>query len=565
MSTTVSDSVIATLGDLGVQRIYGIPGDAINALVESIRKQERVQFVQVRHEETGAFAAAAEAKLTGALGVCCGTAGPGAVHLLNGLYDAKMDHAPVLAITGQTERRHLGTLYHQEIDLYTLFKDVSVFNQVVVSAEQMPGLIARACQAALAHRGVAHLSIPADVADQTATGPIGHSTVTAHSAETEPCDAELREATELLDRAKRVVILAGAGCRGAEAPLLALAERLGAPIIKALRGKDLFPDEHPHAIGGLGLLGTRPAVDAIADADAILLAGTDFPYRDFLPDDTPAVQIDIDPSRLGLRIPVEVALLGHAAPTLAALVARVRAKEGRAFLEEHQKGMRAWFERMDKAERSDDTPIRPQRVARRIGELAADDAVFACDTGAVTVWGARNLRLRGTQRFTLSSSLASMAYAMPAAIGAQLAYPGRQVIALAGDGGLSMLLGDFLTAVKYALPLTVVVFNNGKLGLIQMEQEVSGHPEFQTHLQDLDYGAFARLCGGDGWRVESPGELDDALQAALSSPTPSIVDVRVNPEERTMPPEIELKQAVGYGVAKVRELLGQGDRGDPSL
>lgn len=560
MSQSVTDAIVGTLGDLGVRRIFGIPGDAINDLVESIRKQDRVRFIQVRHEETGAFAASAEAKLTGTLGVCCGTSGPGAAHLLNGLYDAKLDHAPVLALTGQIALRHLGTHYHQEIDLYTLFKDVSVFNQTVVSGEQMPSLVQRACQAALAHRGVAHLSIPADVAGRAATGPSGRNAIGADHAQTEPCAGELAAAAEVLDRGERVVILAGAGCRGAEAELLELAERVGAPIVKALRGKDLLPDEHPYSVGGLGLLGTRPATDAVQEAAALLLAGTDFPYSEFLPEGTPAVQIDIDPSRLGLRTAVEVALRGHAKPTLAALATRVKRKGDRRFLQKYQEAMRAWLARMEEIETSEDTPIHPQRVARRLGDLAASDAIFTCDTGAVTVWGARHLRLREGQRFTLSSSLASMAYALPAAIGAQLAHPGRQVIALAGDGGLAMLLGDFLTAVKYDLPLTVVVFNNGKLGLIQMEQEVMGHPEFETHLQDLDYGAFGRLCGGEGWRVEAPADLDRALQAALASPKPSIVDVRINPEERTMPPVVELEQAWGYGVAKIRELLGQGDR-----
>jgi len=553
----VCESLLRTLVNAGVRRIYGIPGDAVNGLIEAIRRQDTIRFVQVRHEEAGAFAAVAEAKLTGSLGVCVGTAGPGAAHLLNPLYDAKMDGAPVLAITGQVATEHIGSNYHQEIDLYTLFKDATVFNEVVISPGQMPRIATHACQAALARRGPAHLSLPLDVADATVDAGADDHPVFPSRARMTPCAGELDAAADLLNAAKRVVILAGAGCRDAASELVSLSDSLDAPIIKALRGKDVLPDEHPNVIGGLGLLGVRPAVDAVEQADALLMIGTDFPYRSFLPKKTPAVQIDIDPVRLGRRYPVEVGLLGHAQPTIAALCERVESRSAHPFLEEHREGMRRWFESMDKIETSDATPIRPQRLARSIGRLADDDAIFCCDTGTVTVWGARNLRLRGTQRFTLSSSLASMAYAMPAAIGARLAHPDRQVIALAGDGGLGMLLGDFVTLVKYDLPVTIVVFNNGKLGLIQMEQEVHGYPEHETHLHNPDFAAFANICGGEGRSVSAPGEIDDALRWALGNNKPTILDVHVNPEERTMPPKIELEQAWGFGVAKMREFFGR--------
>ncbi|MFU8829388.1 MAG: thiamine pyrophosphate-dependent enzyme [Phycisphaerales bacterium] len=554
-----SSKLVEILTTLGVERVYGIPGDAINSLIEAIRRQSVIQFIQVRHEEAGAFAAVAEAKLTGKLAVCVGTAGPGAVHLLNPLYDARMDGAPVLAITGQVATRHIGSHYHQEIDLYTLFKDATVFNETVVSVEQMPNIAIHACQAAIAKRGPAHLSLPADIADaRVASGADAHQ-VFLNRAQTTPCDGELQEAANLLNKSDRVVILAGAGCRDAGKELVALSESLGAPIIKALRGKDILPDEHPNVIGGLGLLGVKPAVDAIDHADALLMIGTDFPYRNFLPKATPAIQIDIDPDRLGRRYPIALGLLGHAKPTIQALCALLHVKDNRSFLQEHQDGMRRWFTEMEKVESSDDTPIRPQRVANALGRLASDDAIFCCDTGAVTVWGARNLRLRDQQRFTLSSSLASMAYAMPASIGAQLAYPDRQVIALAGDGSIGMLLGDFLTLVKYELPVTIVVFNNSKLGLIQMEQEVQGYPEHETGLHNPDFAEFAKLCGGQGRTVTSPDELDDALLWALSNGKPTMLNVIINPEERTMPPKIELNQAWGFGIAKVREFFGAGD------
>jgi thiamine pyrophosphate-dependent acetolactate synthase large subunit-like protein len=557
LKPTVSDILIDILADAGVRHVFGIPGDAINAFVEAIRRQDRVRFIQVRHEETGAMAASAQAKLTGELAACVGTAGPGAIHLLNGLYDAKLDHAPVLAITGKVETQYVGTDYHQEVDLFTLFKDVAAFNEVVMNVNQMPQLAEQAIRTAIAERSVSHLSLPLDIAGGRVGGSRHRQPPYRNDALISPCEDDLDRAARVLNGASRVAILAGIGAAGARSELLALAERLRAPIIKTLRAKDLLPDEHPYVVGGLGLLGTRPAVDVIEECDALLLVGTDFPYHDFYPKDVPAVQIDVEPSRLGKRYPIEVGLAGHAHLALTGLTKRVHEKDREDFLASAQKRMASWFAEMDEIERSDDEPMHPQRLARAVGDLADDDAIFACDTGAVTVWGARNLRIRDGQKFVLSSSLASMAFAMPAAIGAQLAYPGRQVIALAGDGGLGMLLGDFVTAVKYELPITVVVFNNHKLGLIQMEQEVQGYPEFQTELHNPDFAAVARASGGEGIRVTDPADLDGALRTAFSTSRPYIVDVLVNPEERTMPPRIEMWQALGYGVAKVKEFVSR--------
>lgn len=560
MRRTVADRVLEVLAAAGVRHMFGIPGDAINSLVEAVRKQDTVRFVQVRHEEAGAFAAAAQAKLSGELAVCVGTAGPGAVHLLNGLYDAKLDHAPVLAITGQVATPLLGSDYHQEVDLYTLFKDVAVFNQVVVTADQIPQLAIRACQAALSRRGVAHLSLPVDVASENASAQ-GFRRPFTGAAQIVPCPADLDRAAEILNAANRVAILAGVGAAGARAALVHVAETLRAPIIKTLKGKDILPDDHSFSLGGLGLLGTRPAVDAIDSCDALLLVGTDFPYHDFYPDDVPAVQIDVDADRLGKRYPVEVGLRGHAHLALTELLVRLERKNDDAYLETCRSAMATWEERLEKEEALDgDGPIRPQAVARLVGRLAADDAIFLSDTGAVTVWCGRHLRLRADQRFILSSSLASMAFALPGGIGAQLAHPDRQVIALTGDGGFTMLMGDLMTAVKYELPLTVVIFNNEKLGLIQMEQEVQGYPEFETGLLNPDFTALAQACGAEGWRVVEPGDLEGVLAEALASPAVSIVDVAVHPEERTMPPKISARQAFGYGLAKAREFFGLGDK-----
>jgi thiamine pyrophosphate-dependent acetolactate synthase large subunit-like protein len=373
---------------------------------------------------------------------------------------------------------------------------------------------------------------------------------------TVPNSADIKCAAEVLNQARKVVVFAGIGARSARDELIAVAETLGAPIVRSLRGKTVLPDEHPLALGGIGLLGGKPGVQALEKCDAFLLVGTDFPYRDFYPRGIPAVQIDVDPTHLGKRCPVTVGLAGDAAPTLQALAGELRRKTERGFLEACQLTMRNWLADMRKTECSNDKPIRPQRVARAIGDLARDDAIFLCDTGTVTVWVARNLHLRGDQQFTLSASLASMAFALPAAIGAQLAYPDRQVIALAGDGGFGMLMADFLTAVKYKLPITVVVFNNGKLGLIQVEQETEGLPNFQTSLHNPDFAEYARLCGGEGFHVSDPEELEPALKQAFASNQACVVDVIINPDELPMPPKIMWDRMFGYGVAKVKELLG---------
>jgi thiamine pyrophosphate-dependent acetolactate synthase large subunit-like protein len=361
----------------------------------------------------------------------------------------------------------------------------------------------------------------------------------------------------VLNKAAKVVVFTGIGARGARAELISVADALGAPIVRSLRGKEVLPDEHPLALGGIGLLGGKPGVHALEECDAFLLVGTDFPYHDFYPKGTPAVQIDVDPTHLGKRYPVTVGLAGNAGPTLQALATRLTRKTDRDFLESCQAAMRDWLATADGEERSSDQPIRPQRVARAIADLAGDDAIFLCDTGTVTVWGARNLRLRGEQQFTLSASLASMAFGLPAAIGAQLAYPDKQVIALVGDGGFAMLMADFLTAAKYRLPITVVVFNNGKLGLIQVEQETEGLPNFQTSLHNPDFAEYARLCGGEGFHDSDPPELEPALREAFASNRPCVVDVVINPDELPMPPKIMWHRAFGYGVAKVKELLGE--------
>ncbi len=560
MSKKISDVIIDVLADAGVEYIFSIPGDGINELVEAIRAQDRIKMIHVRHEEAGAFAASAVAKLTGKLTACMGTSGPGAIHLLNGLYDAKHDHAPVIAISGQVETQYMGTETHQEVNLHLLFEDVSVYNQIIRSANQLPQLVETACREAVNKRGVSHLIISSNIARESVPEPNKRTAFLQDQLKTiRPSDDAIGRAAELINNSEKVTIIAGIGAQHAVKELLHFADQLKAPIIKALRGKDILPDEHPFCVGGLGLLGTKPAVKAIINCNCFIMVGTDFPYNEFYPDDTPAIQIDINATQIGKRYPVAVGLEGDAATTLALLSQQIKPKEDASFLEGLQQDVQKWWRKMEEDENSDSTPIRPQAVAAAIGRVAADDAIFCCDTGAVTVWGARNLRIRAGQKFTLSGGLASMAYGLPAAIGAKLAYPERQVIALVGDGGFGMLIGDFLTAVQYKLPIVVVVFNNHKLGLIQMEQEVAGFPEFQTALHNPDFAAFAIACGGIGTKVTHTEQLIPALTTALSSGQPYILDVEINPEQLTMPPKIELNQALGFAKAKVREFFGQGD------
>ena len=550
---TVSDQVLEVLHEHGVRHLFGIPGDAINDITDAVRRNERVKFIQVRHEEAGAFAASAQAKLTGRLSACLGTAGPGAVHLLNGLYDAKLDHAPLIAITGQVETGSIGTSYHQEVRLERLFSDVAVYSQTVVTPRQIPDVVFEACHAAVAKRGVAHISIPADLSGQRlqSSRPVGTSTIVPRRSC--PPDEDLRTAAELIDASKNVVVLAGIGCRDAREQLLAFAEKIGAPIVRSLRAKEVIDDGHPLCVGGLGLLGGTPAVRAIKSCDLLVMAGTDFPYRDFYPDDATIVQIDVDPTQIGKRCRVDVPLAGHAGPTLNRLAELCEPKAKPAFRDDMQQHMRKWLRAQDELESAVDVPIKPARAIADLGRAAPDNCIFTCDTGTATAWTARHLRLRETQRYTLSGGLASMGYALPAAIGAKLAYPEAPVAAIAGDGGFAMLMADFLTAVRYKLPIVVVVLNNDKLAFISMEQNARGLPEYGTDLTNPNFAEIALACGGRGFRVEEPDELEPALAAAFASDQPTVIDVIVDPDELVVPPTLSLSDAANYGLAKIRE------------
>lgn len=553
----VCESIIEVLHQHGVEYIFGVPGDAINDLIDAIRKQDKIKFIHVMHEEAGAFAAAAQAKLSGKLAVCAGTAGPGAIHLLNGLYDANKDHAPVLAITGQAATDMLGSNYQQEINLLGLFNDVTVYNQALVDPGQMPNIIMQACQSAITLRGVAHINIPSNVSGMRVKA---HGEENIHDKQNSlllPLDTDLQLAANLINKAEKPCILAGIGARDAVNELVQFAEIVRAPIIKALRGKDILPDLHPLTTGGIGLLGTSASYKAMKDCDLLITVGSDFPYSEFYPDkDVPVIQVDNNAQRIGRRHPAKVALVGDSTLSLRELLKLVQKKNNDAFLKECQQHRQRDLEKEEKKELADAVPIHPQALARLVSDFASDDAVICCDTGEVTVWGARNFRLKGTQRFTLSGGLASMAFGLPAAIGAQLLYPGRQVIALCGDGGFAMLMCDFATAVKYKLNIKVFIFNNSKLGLIKMEEEArSGNPEWETDLHNPDYAAYALSCGGEGFTVKNTQELRSAIPAVLATPKPCIVNVMIDPNELTMPPKVNIAEAFNYVKAKIKEAM----------
>jgi pyruvate oxidase len=548
------EALLEILSQYGVKYIFGIPGDAINELIEAIRKQNKIKFIHVMHEETGAFAASAQAKLSGNLSVCVGTAGPGAIHLLNGLYDAKKDHAPVLAITGQVETSLIGTDAHQEVDLITLFQNVSVYNQMLVDTEQLYKIVTTACQVAIANKGVAHINIPVNLSGKS-----------VKSFKTEkffnnksfllPHVYDIQAAAVLINNSKKICILAGIGAIDAVTELIQVATLIKAPIIKSLRGKDILPDLHPLTLGGIGLLGTAAAYKAIKDCDLLITVGSDLPYSEFYPSENiPVIQIDNNIEQIGKRCHTTVALIGDAKLTLVELLNLVFEKEGDVFLKECQTQMQHWLKKQDEKESSDNVPLHPQMVAKTISYFTDDDAIICCDTGAVTVWGARNFKLKGKQRFTLSGGLASMAFGLPASIGAKLLYPEKQVIALCGDGGFAMLMCDFATAIKYNLNIKIFIFNNSKLGLIQMEEEAkSGNPEYETKFHNPNFAMFADSCGGEGYTVKTPHELKSVLSVALKSNKASIINVYVNPNELTMPPAITASEAFNFIKAKIKE------------
>lgn len=567
MADTVADILVDRLLDWGVETIFSLPGDGINGIFEALRtRSHQIQLIQVRHEEAAALAACGYAKFTRRLGVCLATSGPGGIHLLNGLYDAKFDGQPVLAITGHTYHDLIGTHYQQDVDLDKLFMDVAAYNERVMGPEHVCNVVDEAIKTAISKRTVAHITIPKDIQDWTSDGLRSKANIARHSGNiyTDPLplppQAQLEQAATLINQGSNVAILAGRGCLSARKDVVALAEAIGAPIIKPLLGKAVVPDDHPYTTGGVGLLGTAPSQEALQECDTLILAGTSFPYLEFYPKPgkAKAIQIDIDPARIGLRYPVDVGLVGQCWDVLRALLPLVHQKSDRTFLTRTQENMRQWNQLMEERGTRADKPLKPQVVAHQLNDFLADDAIICCDTGTVTTWAARHIRIRGTMEFSVSGTLATMACSLPYAIGAAIAHPGRQVVCVTGDGGFTMLMGELATIVKYQLPVKIVVMKNNVLGMIKWEQlALEGNPQYGVQLHPIDFAAFARACGAGGYSVDDPRLVSDVLREAFQHPGPAVIEAIVDPNEPPLPGKITTEQAWNFTKALAR---GQQDR-----
>jgi pyruvate dehydrogenase (quinone)/pyruvate oxidase len=572
VAETAADVLIDTLHDWGVEVVFGLPGDGINGIMEALRtRQEMVRFVQVRHEEAAALMACGYAKVTGRLGVCLATSGPGGIHLLNGLYDAKLDGQPVLAITGTAFHDLIGTHQQQDVELDKLFMDVAVYNARVMGPSHIENVADLACRTALSYCGVSHITVPVDVQEapfgkqRSKRNVPGHtSDVWARSARL-PAEDELHRAARLLNAGKKVAILAGGGALGATGALEEVAERLAAPIIKPLLGKAAVPDDSPYTTGGIGLLGTRPSQEALEACDTLLIVGSSFPYIEYYPKpgQARAVQIELDPARVGLRYPVEVGLVGDSRRCLEALLPLLERKADRSFLEKAQKGMEALWERMAEQATRPDKPMKPQVVAWELGKHLPEDAIVTCDSGTIATWWARQIPVKRGQMHSLSGNLATMANGFPYAIAAQVAYPTRPCVAFVGDGGFSMLMAEFATCVKCKLPVKVVIVKNNTLGQIKWEQMVFlGNPEYDVSLEPIDFAKFAEACGGAGFTIEDPADCGRVLDRALNTPGPAIVQAVVDPYEPPLPAKITAGQAIKFAESLVR---GEPNRGKITL
>jgi pyruvate dehydrogenase (quinone) len=570
MAKNVADLLVERLIPWNVDTIFGFPGDGINGIFEALRtRQEQIRFIQVRHEEAAAFAACGYAKYTGRLGVCLATSGPGGIHLLNGLYDAKCDGQPVLAITGHTFHDLIGTNYQQDVDLDKLFIDVAAYNQRIMGPAHVHNVVDLAVKTALARRTVSHITIPKDIQEWKASdAKRSEANIAHHSADLYavahpvPPHAVLTRAAELINAGSRVAILAGRGCLGARAEVLQLAELVAGPIIKPLLGKGVVPDDSPYTTGGIGLLGTAPSQDALKECDTLIIAGSGFPYMEFYPEpgDARAIQIDVDPSRIGLRYPVEVGLVGDCRSVLKALLPLIERKSDRSFLDTAQERMTHWRKVMTTRGTATDMPMKPQVPVYELNQLLDPDAIVSADSGTIATWAARHIDMRDEMQFSLSGSLATMANGLPYSIGAAAAFPGRQVACIVGDGGFTMLMGEVATLVKYNLPVKVLIIKNNVLGEIKWEQMVlEGNPEFGVELQPIDFAAHARACGAAGYTIDKASDAAAILAEALAHPGPAIIEAVVDPNEPPLPGKISTRQVVHFMEALVR---GERDRWD---
>jgi pyruvate dehydrogenase (quinone) len=563
---TVSDLVVERLLEWGVETIFGYPGDGVDGFFEALRThQDKLKFIQVRHEEAAAFAAVGYAKFTGRVGVCVATSGPGGIHLLNGLYDAKCDQVPVLAITGHTFHDLIGMDYQQDVDLDKAFMDVSEFNQRIMGPAHAVNVVDMAIRTAYGRRGVAHICIPKDIQEfETSDAHRSGANVPHHSADLrapltlKPASAVLEAAAKVINSGDKVTIFVGRGALAARVEVEQLAQIVGGPVVKALLGKAVLPDQSPFTTGGLGLLGTAPSVDAMKECDTLIMIGTSFPYMEFLPKPGKArcVQIEIDPTRIGLRHPVDVALVGDARTTLQALLPLLEPKKDK-FLKKAQERMKDWNDLMTERATRTDMPMKPQVVTHTLNKLLKDNAIVSSDSGTIATWTARYIEIRGQMQFSLSGSLATMANGLPYSIGAAVAYPGRQVVCVVGDGGLSMLMAEIATLVKYKLNVCVVIIKNNVLGQIKWEQMIlEGNPEYGVELWPIDFAKVAEACGARGFTIERPEEAEQVLREALEHGGPSVVQAVVDANEPPMPGRATTEQALKLAKALLR---GQKD------
>jgi pyruvate dehydrogenase (quinone) len=564
MSHTIADLITATLADAGINRIWGVTGDSLNAINDSLRKLGTIEWMHVRHEEVGAFAAGAEAAATGKLAVCAGSCGPGNLHLINGLFDCQRNRVPVLAIASHIPSSEIGLSYFQETHPTELFRECSHFCEMVTNPAQMPELLHRAMRTAIGRSGVAVLVVPGDVSLLEVPKRPSHFAVPA-SPRVVPRNDEIAKLAEVLNASEAVTILAGSGCAGAHDEVVALASALKAPIVHALRGKEHMEWDNPFDVGMTGFLGFSSGYHAMKDCDTLLMLGTDFPYRNFYPTRAKVVQVDRDPTSLGRRVPIELGIVGDVGETIAALTPHLHGERLSNFLDAARRHYVEQREGLDElaTPRAAGKPLHPQFVAQTLSRVAAEDAIFTADVGTPTIWTARYIMTNGKRRIIGSFNHGSMANAMPQALGAQAAFPGRQVVSLSGDGGFTMLMGDMLSAVQLNLPIKIVVLNNGVLGYVALEMKAGGYLDTNVDLKNPSFADVANAAGLKGIRVENSNDLEGALRAAFAHPGPALVDVVTATHELSMPPTIGLEQAKGFSLYMLKAIISR--RGDEVL
>jgi pyruvate dehydrogenase (quinone) len=562
MAIKVADLLVEVLAEAGVQRIYGVSGDSLNGITDSIRARKNLEWVHVRHEETAAFAAGAEAHLTGELAVCAGSCGPGNLHLINGLYDCQRNRVPVVAIAAQIPSSEIGSGYFQETDPKHLFAQCSHYCELVSQPEQMPRVLEIAMQTAISRRGVAVVVLPGDVLLRDAVESAPRLRFPNPRPVVCPSEDEINILADRLNRSKKTTILGGAGCAGAHAELIELAGKLQAPIVHAMRGKEFIEYDNPFDVGMTGLLGFSSGYHAMMNCDVLLMLGTDFPYQQFFPKDATIVQIDLRGEQLGRRTKVDYGFIGDTKTTLRSLLPKLEQNQDATHLQrsvEHYRKARKTLDELA-AGNPGKKPIHPQHVTRAVDQLASEDAIFTCDVGTPTIWAARYLTMNGKRRLLGSFNHGSMANALPQAIGAQITYPGRQVITISGDGGLAMMMGDLLTLKQHDLPVKMIVLRNDSLAFVELEMKASGFVDFGTDLRNPEFATIAEGAGILGLKAETPEQVEPMIAQALKHDGPALVEVLVSRQELSMPPTITLEQAKGFGLFMAKAVLsGHGD------